>query len=92
MIFFSLEDVEFGINKLTNGKAKFIEGYQAELFKMGKSILIPHLHKILNLAIKHGFPNIWTQSLITPIFKNGDKIFPSNYKTIVISHILAKFY
>ena len=31
---FSLEYVESGINKLTNGKAKDIEGYQAEIFKM----------------------------------------------------------
>ena len=31
---FSLEDIEFGINKLAKGKAKDIEGYQAEIFKM----------------------------------------------------------
>ena len=65
---FSLEDVAFGINKLTHGQAKDIEGYQAEIFKMGISILVAHLHKILNLATKYGFPKLWTQSLIVPIF------------------------
>ena len=59
---------------------------------MGRSILIPYLHKLLNLAVTHGFPWLWTQSLIVPIFKNGDKSIPSNYKTIMVSHILAKLY
>ena len=27
---FSLEDIKFGVNRLANGKAKDIEGYQAE--------------------------------------------------------------
>jgi hypothetical protein len=32
------------------------------------------------------------ESLIVPIFKNGDGNIPSNYRTIMISHILAKLY
>jgi hypothetical protein len=32
------------------------------------------------------------KSLIVPIFKNGDKNIPSNYRTIMISPILAKLY
>jgi hypothetical protein len=32
------------------------------------------------------------QILIVPIFKNGDRNIPSNYKTIMISPILAKLY
>ena len=59
---------------------------------MGRSVLISHLHTLLNLVIKHGFPKLWTQSLIVPIFKNGDKSVPSNYKIIMINHILAKLY
>jgi hypothetical protein len=49
---FSLDDIEFGVERLANGKAKDIEGYQAEIFKIGGPILIPHIHKLLNLAIK----------------------------------------
>ena len=41
---FSLDDIEFGVKKLANGKAKDIEGYQDEIFKIGGSILIPHIH------------------------------------------------
>ena len=89
---FSLDDIEFGVKRLANGKAKDIEGYQAEFFKIGGPILIPHIHKLFNLAFKKGFPKPWTQSLIVHIFKNGDKNIPSNYRMIMISPILAKFY
>jgi hypothetical protein len=44
------------------------EGYQAEIFKIGGPILIPHIHKLFNLAVKQGFPKPWMQSLIVPIF------------------------
>ena len=32
---FSLEDIDFGVKHLANGKAKDIEGYQAEILKTG---------------------------------------------------------
>jgi hypothetical protein len=87
---FSLHDIEFGVKRLENGKAKDIEGYQGEIFKIGGPILIPHIHKLFNL--EQGFPKPWTQSLVVPIFKNGDRNIPSNYRTIMISPILAKLY
>jgi hypothetical protein len=89
---FSLDDIEFGVKRFANGKAKYIEGYQDEIFKIRGPILIPHIHKLFNLAVKHGFHKPWTQSLIVPIFKNGDINIPSNYRTIMISPILAKLY
>jgi hypothetical protein len=53
---FSLDDIELGVKWLANGKAKDIEGYQDEIFKIGGPILIPHIHKLFNLAVKQGFP------------------------------------
>jgi hypothetical protein len=64
---FSLDNIEFRVKQLANGKAKDIEGYQAEIFKIGGPILIPHIHNLFNLAVKQGFPKPWTQSLIVPI-------------------------
>ena len=68
----SLEDIDFGVKHLANGKAKDIEGYQDEILKIGGLVLIPHIHKLFNQAVKQGFPKPWTQSLIIPIFKSGD--------------------
>jgi hypothetical protein len=81
--FFSLDYIEFEIKRLANGNAKDIQGYHSEIFKIGGPILIPHIHKLFNSAVKKGFPKPWTQSLIVPIFKNGDKNIPSNYRTIL---------
>ena len=90
--FFSLDDIELGVKWLANGKAKDIEGYQAGIFKIREPILIPHIQKIFNLVVKQGFPKPWMQSLIVPIFKNGDRNIPSNYRAIMISPILTKLY
>ena len=89
---FSLEDIYFRVKCLANGKAKDIEGYQAEILKIGGSVFIPHIHKLFNLVLKQGFHTPWTQSLIIPIFKSGDKNDPSNYHTIMIIPLLAKLY
>ena len=89
---FSIKEIKFGVKRLSKGKAKDIEGYQGEILKIGGPILIPHIHKLFNLAIQQGFPKPWTQSFIVIIFKSGDKSNPSNYRTIMISPILAKIY
>ena len=73
---FSLDDIEFGVKRIANGKDKDIEGYQVEIFKIGGPILIHHMHKLFNLAVKHGFPKLWTQSLIALVFKMVIEIFP----------------
>ena len=57
---FSLEDMDFGVKRLENGKAKDIEGYQEKTLKIGVCVLIPHIHKLFNLAVKQGFPISWT--------------------------------
>jgi hypothetical protein len=54
--------------------------------------MIPHIKNLFNLSFKQGFPKLWTQSLIIHIFKSGDKINHSNYRTIMISPILSKMY
>lgn len=38
---FLLEDIDSGVKRLTNGKAKGIEGYQEEILKFGGLVLIP---------------------------------------------------
>ena len=59
--------------------------YHGEILKIGTPIIISYIHKLFNLALKQGFPTLWTQSLIIPIFKSGDKNDPSNYRTIMIT-------
>jgi hypothetical protein len=53
---FSMDDLEFWVKWLTNGKSKYIEGYQVEISKIRGPILIPHRHKLFILVVKQGFP------------------------------------
>ena len=71
---------------------KTLKATKREILKIGGPIFISHIHKLVNLAIKQGFPTPWTQRIIIPIFKSGDKNDPSNYETIMIRHLLAKLY
>ena len=57
---FSLEDMDFGVKCLANGKYKDIKGYQAEILKIGGHVLILLIHKLFNLEVKQGFPTPWT--------------------------------
>jgi hypothetical protein len=50
-----LDDIEFGVKQLANGKDKDIEGYQSEIFKIRRPILIPHIQKLFKLVVKQGF-------------------------------------
>lgn len=73
---FYVEGIAFGVMQCSNGKAKNIEGYQVESFKMGGPILIPHTHKLLNLVVKQGFSKPGMQSLIVQYLKVGIKSSP----------------
>ena len=88
--YFSIEDIKFRVKWLEKGKTKDIEGYQDEILKNWGFILIPHIHNLFNLNVKKWFPKPWTQILTVPNFKSGDNKNPSNYRTIMISPILAK--
>ena len=79
---FSLEDIDLGVKHLENGKFKDIEGFQVEILKFVGLVLIAHIHKLFNQAVKQGFPKPWTQSLIIPIFKSGHEIQLGDIKDI----------
>jgi hypothetical protein len=45
---FSLDDIEFGVKRLANGKVKDIEGYQAEIFKIrGQSLSLKYTSSLI---------------------------------------------
>jgi hypothetical protein len=89
---FTVQEIEVGIKKLGVGKAKDLIELQAKYLKWGSNTLAPHIMKIFNNIIQHGFPTYWTTSLAIPLFKSGDVNNPSNYKTIMINPLFAKLF
>jgi hypothetical protein len=53
---FSLDYIEFKVKRLANGKAKDIEGYQADFFLNQRAYPYPSHTQALHLAVKQGFP------------------------------------
>ena len=54
----------------------------------------PHIFKnLFNSLLTYGvFPDMWTKSMIVPIFKKGDKSDPTNYRGIALLSCLGKFF
>ena len=51
------------------------------------------LLKIINTAWSEGkTPEDWSKGLITPVFKKGDKLDPSNYRAITLLSIPGKVF
>jgi len=61
------------LSSLQKGKLRKSKHTEKKILKIGRCILTPHIHKLLNLAIKKGFPKSWNQSLIVLILKEEIK-------------------
>lgn len=61
--------------------------------KLSSPSITQALAKLFNLILWSGdFPEAWSEGLITPIYKNGDKLDPSNYRGICVGSNLAKLF
>lgn len=89
---FSLDEIKYGIKRLSSGKAKDVEGYQEEFIKIGSFILATYIETIFNIYLKEGFPKKWNLSSIIHIYKFREKSNLSNYKTIIIINLFVKLF
>ncbi len=81
------------IKNLQLQKASGPDGILNEMIKHTSSKLQLAVLKLFNVILRVGyFPDIWNQGLITPIFKNGDKFDPNNYRGICVSSKLGKLF
>jgi hypothetical protein len=73
---FSLDEIEFEVKRLANGKAKDILGYQAKNIKIKEPILIPHIHNLFNLASTRASLNPRCKASLFISLKIGIETFP----------------
>eukprot|EP00249_Psilotum_nudum_P025149 c29391_g1_i1 orf=1144-4386(+) len=90
--FFTQDKIKLGVRKLAGGKAPDGLGWMAECFKWAGDSILACLQNLFNLVLIEGFPEDWCQNIIVPIYKAGDPDVPSNYRTIMISSLMAKLY
>lgn len=81
------------INSLKNNSAPGHDGISAELIKKLHIYLIEPLKYIINLIFKTGIiPKSFKSSIITPVFKSGDKSLINNYRPISTISNFAKLF
>ena len=80
------------IRALRCSRAADEEGFQAELFKLGASVLGSYLLTLFNRVVCTRFPDSWSRHHVYPIHKSGPIFDLGNYRTIMIGHTFAKLY
>ena len=76
-------EVSLLIDQLRNRKAVRHNDAETKFLKYSKSIISPVISDLFNLCIEKGiFPNCLKVAEVIPVFKNGDRDKPTNYRPI----------
>ena len=87
------DEVRELIFQLKNGKAPGPDVISAEMLKHDSDFWAPLLASTFSMADQTGLmPEAWTNAIIAPIFKKGDRSLPSNYRPISLLSIIGKLY
>ncbi|MCG8047471.1 MAG: reverse transcriptase domain-containing protein, partial [Candidatus Thiodiazotropha endolucinida] len=91
--FITCDQVLSFINKLDPSKATGIDGLGPRIIKLAADILSPSITLLINKSIATGqFPTYLKYAKVFPIFKNGTKSDPSNYRPISILPTISKIF
>ena len=89
----SQTNVEKLVMELKNDKATGPDGVGSRLLKAGSPVLSHILSIIFSKSLEKGYvPRCWKTKRVSPIFKTGSKIDPSNYRPISILPIPMKVF
>ena len=89
----TLEEVLGIINRLKRHKAPGEDGLPAEFFKQCPDVLGPWLHRIiLKVWNTEQIPKDWSEAVLLPVHKKGDRKQCSNYRGISLIDVSAKVF
>lgn len=87
------EEVHDIVKHLKLGKSVYLDEVSNEAIKCGYSYLDKCLLHLYNTVLKSRvFPDLWSESIITPLHKKGDKLDVNNYRGIMISSCVGKIF
>ncbi|XP_050361277.1 uncharacterized protein LOC126780688 [Nymphalis io] len=78
-------EVESTLMNLDTNSATGWDTIPTAFLKMAKDIVVPIISKIINLSFEQGtFPEAFKQSIITPVYKSGNRDDITNYRPISV--------
>ncbi|CAH8536699.1 unnamed protein product [Schistosoma curassoni] len=87
----SLYEVEKAIGNLKRGRAAGPNRFTPEIFKDGGPVLAMRLTEVLDRIWELDvIPSDWSQSLIVPVYKKGQKSSCDNHRGISLTNIVSK--
>ena len=89
----TFEEVDNAIKNLKSRKAAGLDQIPPEFLKAAGREVITFLVRLFNRVYDSGsFPSEWSNSIIVPIFKKGEKDDPSNFRGISLLDITSKVF
>lgn len=87
------KETEDAVMRLKLGKAAGCDEVVAEVLKKGGDNIVKALHMLCEKVwTEETLPTDWTRGVIFPIYKDGDKRDPLNYRGITLLSIVGKVY
>ncbi|XP_065678462.1 uncharacterized protein LOC136093401 [Hydra vulgaris] len=88
---FNASVVEDYLNKLDTNKATGLDRVHPKVLKECKSTLAKPISLLFNKSFETGkLPKLWLCANIVPLFKNGDKLNPCNYRPVSLTSVVCK--
>ena len=85
------KEVEWVLMSLDSDSATGYDNISTIFLKKCKFILVPVMVQLVNLCFSTGiFPKTLKKSIVTPVYKNGDRIDASNYRPISVLSSISK--
>ena len=79
------------LSGLSSNKATGIDKISCKIIKIAAPVIADSLTYIFNQVItQSSFPDEWKMARVTPIFKNGQRNLPENYRPISVLPVISK--
>jgi hypothetical protein len=89
----SREEIEGALKYLKNNKAAGAGSIAAELLKNGGPYLVDALHEVIQHAWTcEILPRSWTEGVLCPVYKKGEKLDCKNYQGICLLNVTYKVF
>lgn len=87
------EEIVQALASLKCGKAPGLDQISGEMLKCSAQVTLPLLTTMFNAIFTQGqIPEIWSKSVIVPIYKGGNLDDPDNYRGISLISVLCKLF